>query len=79
LCYFLRLGVCDSALAAADFCALAADDDRKVALAADAAARPVWSRLPVCASALAAADFCAFVAADDRSVLLAAEAAARPV
>jgi hypothetical protein len=75
----LRLGVCDNALAAADFCAAVAVDDRSVRLAADAAARPVWSRLPVCASALAAADFCAGVAVPERNVLLAADAAARPV
>lgn len=75
----MRLGVCDSALAAARRCAGVADDERNVRPAADAAVRPVWSRLPVCASALAAAERCDGVADDDRSVLPAADAARAPV
>jgi hypothetical protein len=37
----LRVGVCDSALAAADRCVAVELDERNVRLAAEAAARPV--------------------------------------
>jgi hypothetical protein len=73
-------GVCESALAAADFSASVASESDNVSPAAEAAFSVVWPVLSgACESALPAADFSASLASEPDNVSPAAEAASLPV
>jgi hypothetical protein len=77
--HFLRLGVCDSVLAAADLSSCVASGSARVRPAAEAACALVWSDDLTCARALAAADLSSSVASGSARVRPAAEAASGPV